>query len=126
MSLDYLFNTGSSTLQKGDQAILFFALACLALAIVFKLSAVKAPSPIDQAFRGKLFSIFLTLGIAEIIWVGLRYQNVRFFGTNFVAWIIILIYLVWFLVALIKTFSKYSIEKQAWEKEQVKAKYLPK
>lgn len=123
---NYLFNANAIGLTKGDQAMLFFGLTSILLAVVFKIASVSAPTPPDKAFRSKLFNIFLTLGISETVWAGFRYQNIRFFGSRFVAWLIVSICLVWLIVALVKIIKNYSSEKQIWEKEQVKAKYLPK
>jgi hypothetical protein len=123
---DYLFGSNLVGMQKGDMAMAFFGLACILLAVVFKISAMSAPTPVDKKYRLKYISVFLTLGLAEVVWAMFRYENIRFFGTHFVSWLIFFICLVWLLVIFVKTIKNYSAEKVEWEKEQLKLKYLPK
>lgn len=112
-------------LEKSDKVFLMIGALLVVLAIVFKIAAKLAPSEVDSKYRNKLFNLFMYIGFAEVIWFGLRYQNIKFFGSHFVAMLVLLIGLVWFVYLLVKMFKNYGQEKIVWEKEQVRQKYLP-
>jgi hypothetical protein len=122
----YLFYINSAFVSPGEKLFFILGVVLLLLAIVTKIAGMLAPSPVDSKHRNKFYMLFLTIGIAEVVWYGLRYQNVRFFGTRFVAWVILLSGLVWLITLLVKALRNYSKEKTGWEKQQLKSKYLPK
>ncbi|MBI3232064.1 MAG: hypothetical protein HYZ51_03230 [Candidatus Doudnabacteria bacterium] len=121
----FLFEINRIQIQPADKFFLMVGVAGLVIAVIFKLSAKFSPSPVDTKYRNKLFNVFLFLALGEIFWYGARVQLVRFFGAHFVAILIILIVFIWLILALWKMFRNYRGEKTAWEKEQVKLKYLP-
>jgi len=125
-SPDYLFTINRLNLDRSDRVLFSMGVIFVVLAIVFKLAALWSLNPIDKKYRQKFFSLFLTIGLLEIVWFGARYQNVRFFGSHFVALILLVIGFVWGIMLLIKIYKGYKPEIQIWEKEQVKLKYLPK
>lgn len=122
----FLFSINRIQIEPADKFFLLAGVAALVVAIILKLAAKFSPSPVDAKYRNKLFNVFLFLALAEIIWYGARAQLVRFFGTHFAAILIILIASVWLIINLWKMLRNYRGEKQAWEKEQVRLKYLPK
>lgn len=122
----FWFSIDRVMLHPADKVIFYTGLAAVVLAIVIKLGAMYAPTPVDAKYRNKLFRIFLTVGISAVGWFGLRYQNVTFFGTHFIAGLIFLIGFIWLLVLAVKMLKSYSTEKKLWENEQVRMKYLPK
>ena len=122
----FLFQIDRVMLSRADNIFLTVGLCLTVLAIVFKLAALYAPNPVDAKFRGKFYSLFLTIGLSEIVWFGFRYQNVNFFGSHFVAMLMLVIGVLWFGWIAIKMFRHYGREKTDWDKEQVKLKYLPK
>jgi hypothetical protein len=122
----YLFEINRVMLERSDKAFLVIGIALFVFAILFKLAAKLSPSPTDAKYRNKLFTLFLSIGLAEIIWFGARYELIRFFGSHFVALLILLIGFIWFVMLIVKAIKNYKSEKQTWEKEQVKMKYLPK
>ena len=122
----YLFEINAFSLDRSDKIFFIMGAAFVVVAAVLKLAAVMSPSSIDFKYRQKFFRFFLTIGLAEVIWYGARIQHVRFFGSHFVAWLILLVGLVWFVGIAIVLFKNYSKEKNAWDKEQLKLKYLSK
>lgn len=122
----FLFEINRVQLQPSDKFFLLIGVASMVIAIIFKLAAKFSPSPIDSNYRSKLFNLFLFLSLGEIFWYGARVQLVKFFGTHFVAILIIAIAFVWLILALWKMFKHYGAEKATWQKEQVRLKYLPK
>ncbi len=122
----FLFQIDRVMLHDLDKALGFLGAGLLVLGLVFKLAALYAPTPIDTKFRNKFFSLFFFVGLYESIWFGLRYQNVTFFGSHFVAFVGLIIGLVWTVLLLVKMVKTYKSERQSWEAEQIKLKYLPK
>lgn len=121
----YLFEANRIMQDKTDKVYLFFGMVMIALAILFKIAAVMAPTPVDKKYREKFYVLFLSIGLALAVWFGASYQNVRFFGTHFTALLILFIGLIWFFSLVVKIIKNYRKEKMEWEKEQVKKKYLP-
>lgn len=126
VSPQYLFNFNSAYVSPQEKLFFLAGLILTLLAIVLKISSTLAPTPVDGKYRQKFYSLFLSIGLAEIVWYICRYENAKFFGTPFVAWLIVLVGIVWFLILLVSSLRKYSKEKTDWNKEQVKLKYLPK
>lgn len=126
VSLSYLFQTEGVILSRSDK--IFFMAACLSLllSVVFKIAELMSKNPVDKNFRGKYFNLFLTLAIWELVWFGSRYESVRFFGSHFVALLGFIVAGVWFVLLTIKMAKEYRPAVSAWEKEQVRLKYLPK
>lgn len=122
----YLFEVNRVMQDKTDKLYLFAGIVMVALAILFKVAAIMAPTPVDKKYREKFYALFLTIGLAEIVWFGASYQNVRLFGVHFVAMLILFLGLIWLVWLIVKIIKNYRREKREWEKEQVKLKYLPK
>jgi len=91
-----------------------------------KIAGMLAPSSVDEKYRLKFYNLFLTIGLAELLWYACRYENIRFFDTQFMAWLIVLVGLIWLVKIVVSVFKNYKKEKLVWEKEQVRQKYLPK
>ena len=123
---EFLFEINRIQIEPADKFFLLVGVVALVIAVILKLAAKFSPSPIDSKYRNKLFNVFLFVAVAEIVWYGARAQLVRFFGTHFVAMLVILIALAWLIMVFWKMFRNYRGEKQSWEKEQVRLKYLPK
>jgi hypothetical protein len=121
----YLFEIDRVLVHKTDKALGFLGAALIVLGLVFKLAALYAPSPVDAKYRGKFFTLFFSIGLSEVIWYGFRVEYVTFFGSHLVAFLILLTGLIWFVVLVVKMIKNYSKEKQEWEKQQVRQKYLP-
>lgn len=123
---EYLFQINNAYISPQEKLFFLSGVILVLLAIVMKISSVLAPTPVDGKYRKKFYYIFLTIGLSELLWYLCRYENIRFFGSHFVVWLIVLIGLVWFFKILISALKNYSKEKVVWEKEQLKLKYLPK
>lgn len=122
----YLFEIDRVMLHKSDKALAFLGAGLLVLGLVFKLAAVYSPNLVDAKYRQKFFKLFFSIGLAEIVWYGFRVEFVSFFGSHFVAFLILFIGLIWLVVLAIKMAKNYKAEKTEMEKQELKAKYLPK
>jgi hypothetical protein len=123
---DYLFTVNRVFLARSDKLFFVVGAALVIVAIVFKIAALYAPNPLDKILRNKFFNLFLTIGLLEVVWFGARYENIMFFGSHFLALLILLIGLVWFIFLAASIMKNYRSDKLMWEKEQVRLKYLPK
>lgn len=123
---DYLFNINRVLLTRSDKLIFVIGAVLVVVAIVFKIAALYAPTPVDKLLRNKFYKLFLTIGLLEVVWFGFRYEEVTFFGSHFVAFVILLIGAIWFVQLIFSIFKNYKADKTVWEKEQIKLKYLPK
>lgn len=121
-----LFQINSAYVSPAEKMVFFAAAALVLLAMVFKIASRLALNPVDKAFRDRFYRLFLSIGIAELLWYLCRYENANFFGSHFVALVIALIGVIWFLAILVSMLRYYGKEKTNWNKEQVKLKYLPK
>jgi hypothetical protein len=126
VSPQYLFQINSAYVSPQEKLFFLAGVILILLSIVLKIASVLAPNPVDGKYRQKFYRLFLSIGLAEIFWYLCRYENVMFFGTRFVAFLIILIGFIWFVAVLAGMFKNYKKEKIVWEKEQVRLKYLPK
>jgi len=122
---DFLFQINRVRIEPIDEAFLYIGIAMVVLAFVFKLAARLSPSSVDAKYREKFFSLFVSIGFSVIVWFAARAQLVRFFGTHFVVLLVLFVGLVWFVWIVVKMAKNYRKEKQAWDKEQMKRKYLP-
>jgi H+/gluconate symporter-like permease len=125
-SAKFLFEINRVLIEPIDKFFLGFGTAAVVIAIVFRVAQTLAPTPVDAKYRSKFFKLFLTIGLLEIVWYGARLQFVRFFGSHFVAILILLIGLVWFGRIAYGMAKNYKREKADFDKEQLRLKYLPK
>ncbi|MDR3642494.1 MAG: hypothetical protein P4L74_02590 [Candidatus Doudnabacteria bacterium] len=126
ISPEFLFTFNSANISPGEKLVFISGIILVLLAIVLKISAILAPNPVDAKYRRKFYGLFLTVGLGEIFWYFLRYENAMFLGTHFVALIIAVVGIVWFAVLVTNMARHYKGNKQVWDKEQVRLKYLPK
>ena len=124
-SAQYLFQINSAFVSPGEKLFAFAGGILVLLAIATKIAAVLAPAPVDKKYRNKFYHLFLTIGLLELLWYLCRFENVMFFGTNFVAWVLALGGLVWLTFVIIDVVKNYGKEKENWDKEMVRQKYLP-
>ena len=124
-TVDYMF-TVKAVLGRSDKLFVLLGGIALILAIVMKIAAATAPTPVDKTYRQKFFNLLLTLGLWELVWFACRYEEARFFGSHFMAWLGFLVAAIWLIYLVIEMAKNYSSAKQSWEKEQVRLKYLPR
>jgi len=122
----YLFQINSAYISPQEKLFMFAGAILVLLAIVFKIASNLALNPVDKLIRQKFYRLFFSICISELLWYLCRYENAMFFGTHFVAWIIALIGIIWFLALILSIFRNYKKDKVVWDKEQLKLKYLTK
>lgn len=122
----FLLDIGFPAVRNFDKVVMVVSLGAILIALVLWLAAKFSATPIDAKYRSKISNPFWYMGIAGVLWYGLRYQQVRLLSARIIIMLIAISALAWLVSVLIKTFKHYSTEKTDWEKQQLKAKYLPK
>ncbi len=123
-SLSYIFDFSFMPFSSGDRLYMIAGLVSVIFAAIFEIFSLWSKNPVTKNMWHKLAAPLGTGGILEVIWYGLRFENVKLFGSHFAAWLIGLITLIWFVTALVYALRQYRAEKDKWEKQQVKLKYL--
>lgn len=123
-SYDFQFYINRIRLEPADQIFGLIAAGLVVIAIFFYVLSRFRKDRVSKRVARRFANIFATIGIVEVLWYGARYQNVNFFGTHFVFLLILLVGVIWTLPTLWYLLRKYGAEKAAWEKEQVKQRYL--
>ncbi len=126
LTADYWFAIDRTSLHLIDKTVFGIGIAFIVIAIVLVLIRRRTQSPFYRSLLGKFSNIFWITGALEVVWFGFRYENAVYLGTLFVAAFIGLIFLLraGFLTKLFIRNRKTAL--QAWQREQVKNKYLPK
>lgn len=123
-SYDFLFYVNPVHLSRIDTIFGLIAGVGIVASIVCRLMMRFAQNPIAKSLWRRFFRLYATVGIAGAIWYGLRYQNIDIFGSHFTFIVLLVIAAIWKFYIVKYWFTKYAAEKQAWEKEQLKLKYI--
>ncbi len=126
VSKTFLFDVGFPAVRNFDQAWLIISLGALAIGAVLWLAYKLSSVPVDIKYRHKLASPLLFMGLCGLVWYGLRYQQVRLLSARVIIILIAVVSIIWLVFVIAKMFKNYNSEKMNWEKQQLKAKYLPK
>ncbi len=125
-SYQNLFQINTAFISPGEKLFFMAGAISFLIAVILKIASILATSPVDKEYRNNFYKVFAFFGLGQMLWYVLRSQNITFFGTKFVAFLVILIAIIWFVWVVIKFIKNYSTKKDVWEKEQQKLKYLPK
>jgi len=121
---EYLLYADGAKLHPTDHGLLVLGVALVVLGIIFRFVSWRSLNPFKKRVWTRLGSLALTIGLLEMLWFGLRYQNAGYLASHLVAFLILLAGLLW-LIPIIKYVAKqYRADNEKWQKEQVKQKYL--
>jgi predicted membrane protein len=123
-SQTYLLDIDQLTLHRSDKGLFVVGGALVIVGIIFRLISWSAKNPFTKALRRRFSTWALTIGLLEALWFGLRYQNTQILGSHLVAFLILLIGLVWFIYILKYALGQYRRNLAQWEKDLLKQKYL--
>jgi hypothetical protein len=124
ISYEYLIGIDRAMLHRTDKGIFAIGAALVVAGIVFKLTGKLAPHQYAKNLWYRLSNWALTIGILEVLWFGLRYQNIRILGSHLTAFLILVVGLIW-LVPIVKYWlGQYRRDVAQWEKDQQKQKYI--
>lgn len=120
----YLFEIDRIALQRSDNMFFVLGIILVVAATVLRVTNMYIQNPVVKKFQHRWFKLAATIGVLEVVWFGLRWENVRFFGTHFIALIILVIGVFWTVAILKYAWRTFALDKQQWEKQQLKLKYL--
>lgn len=120
----YIFDFSAMTLTQGDRVYMIAGLLMVLLGAGFKLMSNFSKDPVTKRLWHRFASPLVVGGILEVLWYALREQNIKLFGSHFAAWAIIIVILVVLYFPARYWLSRYKEDRQKWEKQQVKLKYI--
>ena len=123
---EFWFAIDRSGIHNIDK-LLFLAGAVLVVLGIITLAYRRfAANQFLANVAGRLSRIFWTIGILEIIWFGLRYQLVQMMGTHFVAFLLLLVGLVWLYWPIKYLTRNYKADMEEAQRAANREKYLTK
>lgn len=126
VSREYLLEVDFTRLHPTDHGLAVLGAALTLLGIILRIMARWAPHELSRHFRQRLSTWALTIGLLEVLWFGLRYQNAPALGSHLAAFLVLLLGLIWLFYIVRYRFGSYRGSVQQWQREQVKQKYLQK
>ncbi len=123
-SPQYLFQVDRIALHLSDWVFFGIGVVLVALAIIAKLAALYIKHPVTKRLVNRKFKVLLSTGLVEALWFAFRYENATVIGTHIVALLILIVGLLYLIPILKYYFRRYRSEREQWDKEQLKLKYL--
>ena len=123
-SYDFMFYVNPVHLSRVDTLFGLIAGLSIVVSIACKGAMRFSKNDVFTKLVHRYFRLSATVGIVGALWYGLRYQNIDIFGSHFVFILLLVIAAIWKFYIVRYWFAKYRSEKDAWEKEQIKRKYL--
>jgi len=124
VSSDYLINIDPTALHRSDKAFLIIGAALTIAGIIFRLTSMSSHHPPARRMWRRLSLWALTIGLVEVLWFILRYQQAMYLGSHLVAFLILLIGIIWLVPLLKYWLGQYRHDVGQWQKDQVKQKYI--
>lgn len=125
-SYDFQIYINRVRFETVDKVFVALVLLLCALALAALVAKKLASNPVTKGLMSRWFVWAGSMGLAGLIWVGARYQLVGLFGTHLAFIVLLIVAGVWKMFIVKYQFKVYPAEKMAWEKQQLKEKYLPK
>lgn len=122
----FWFTQPATILSRADFVFGYLFLAVLLLAIILGVWARFIPHEVVKKLVKKFFLLTLNLGLVGLFWLAVRFENIPILAERFWAGLILILGLVWLLFIVKYLIFDFRPEKLAYEKEQVKNKYIPR
>jgi hypothetical protein len=124
ISKDFWFDIDRTAIHLSDRAILYGGGAAVMLGIMLFVYKVFTKNLFLKKVTSQLSTIFITIGLLEVIWFALRWQYVSALGTRFVAALIGIAGLVWLYWPIKYLFTRYKTDMAEAQRKMVRDKYL--
>jgi hypothetical protein len=111
-------------LHRSDYWILYAGAAVAAIGIGLMVYRLMVKNLFLKKVSRQIGNIFITIGLMEVIWFGLRYENTNALGTKFTAILIALAGLVWMYWPVKYLVTRYKTDMEAAERQVMRDKYL--
>ncbi|MBL8031576.1 MAG: hypothetical protein JNK33_04620 [Candidatus Doudnabacteria bacterium] len=125
-SYDFQIYINRIRFETVDKVFVGLAIAFCVFALAVWIAKKVSGNPVTQRLLGRWFIWAGAIGLAGLLWSGARYQLVGLFGTHLAFLILLVVAAVWKLYIIKYMFQLYPVEKAAWEKQQLKERYLAK
>jgi predicted CDP-diglyceride synthetase/phosphatidate cytidylyltransferase len=126
LTKSFWFTIDPAVLHKVDYAFLILGAVFIVASILSFILKLRIKNSYDKNLFKKVSSAFAIVGLLEVVWFGLRYEHIAFFGTHFFAGLIILVLLIYIAFVFKDVFKNRTALVEKCEKEQINLKYLPK
>lgn len=123
-SVQHQFKIDPSNLSKTDHGILLAGIILVVVSLILRATTFFVNDKLKRGLLMRFYHLTLLIGLLEAIWYVLRFENVQFFGSHFVAYLIGLVGVVWLGFILKYWWKVYPAQREKQRKEQVRLKYL--
>ena len=113
-------------LNKYDLFLGYLFAGLLALAILLWISQRFLRHPMVRKAFAKFQNLALTISFFGLVWFGFRYESTPVMARRLWAGLIVLAGIIWLLFILKYLAFDFWREKNQYEREQIKNKYLPR
>ncbi len=110
--------------SMADKIILWFGVALLVVGIIVLVYRLVSKNHLLKPALGRISSVFITIGLLEMLWFLLRSQFVTALGTRTAALLVALTGLAFLIKPIRYFFTQYSQDHAAYIKQKQKDKYL--
>ncbi len=123
-SQKFWFDIDLATLHRSDYLILYIGAALALVGIGLSIYRIMVKNQFLKKVAGRIAQIFITIGLLEVLWFGLRYENTRGLGTKFTAALIFLVGLIWLYWPVKYIITRYKTDMAEAERKVMRDKYL--
>ncbi len=123
-SPEYIFDFTVMVPDKTDRMYMVVGLMMVLLGSAFKLISNFSKNPVTANLWHRLATPLIVGGVLGVLWLAAREQNIKLFGSHFLAWVIGIVVLIWIYFPVMHYFKGYKEQKSKWEKEQIRLKYM--
>jgi hypothetical protein len=120
----FWFQMNYLEMHQSDRLFGVAGLALIVLAIIAYIYARFVNNVFLTKVAKRIAKIFLTIGIFEVIWLGLRYEYVQALGTHIVALLILIVGLIWLYYPIKYLITHYKIDMAEAQRAASREKYL--
>lgn len=124
ISSEYWFGIDRASMHLTDKIILYFGAGLVVIAIALLVIKLLSKNELVRPIYNRVVSVFLTVGLLEMLWFLLRSQYVYALGTRLAALVIGIIGLIYLYKPAKYLLFQYKKDSQVLSKQQLKEKYL--
>ncbi len=123
-STEYWFAIDRAIIHPTDKIIFGFGAAIFILGVIALVGKMITKNKLLKPSIGRIGTVFIWVGLLELLWYFLRTQYVYALGTRFAALLIGVVGLLFLYSPIKYFFTQYKNDREQFEKQQVKDKYL--
>jgi hypothetical protein len=120
----WLFGIDRVVLHPFDRAVFIAGIVAVVLGIIIKVGSLFVKNPFLKKGLNRLATLSIVIGVLELLWYALRFENTQVLGTHFVALLIALAGLIWFIFVVKYFLFQYRRDVEQYKKDLLKQKYL--